>query len=82
MKEEELTKLRSKLEQQEMVMPEDTDSGKDEDKDSPPNGPSPLTHRDSSPQDDDLLSEASFSRYVSCSRTHTPHTHTPIYPVR
>lgn len=62
-KEEELTKLRSKLELQEMALDEDTDSGKEECKETPPNGPASLTPRDSSPTNEDALSEASFSRY-------------------
>lgn len=62
-KEEELTKLRSKLELQEMIMAEATDSGKeDKSKVSPPSDPAPLSHQDSSQVDEDLMSEASFSR--------------------
>ena len=58
-KEEELTKLRSKLEIQEMAIAEETDSGKGESSESPPNG---LAQGDPLSQDEDLLSEVSYSR--------------------
>ena len=67
MKKEELTKLRSKLERQEMVMAEDTEAGKEEEeeeegKESGSDVAPVLLQQDSSPVDEDLLSEASFSR--------------------
>ena len=62
-KEKELEKLRSKLELQEMVMAETTDSRKEEEsEESTIDGPAPLLQQDSSPPDEDLLSEVSFSR--------------------
>ena len=61
-KEEELIKLRSKLKHQEMVIAaEETDSGKSEGKETPPNS---LEGDDTLTQDDDLLSEVSYSRYM------------------
>lgn len=65
MKKEELTKLRAKLECQEMSMEETTDSGKEEEEEDKEPGtdvPAVLLQPDSSPVDEDLLSEASFSR--------------------
>ena len=76
-KEEELTKLREKLEHEERVMADSMDSGKEEEdgdggegKEAGPltftSNPvaAPLPQQDSTVTEEDLLSEVSFSRYV------------------
>ena len=72
-KEKELTKLREKLEHQERVMADTTDSGKEEDEEEEKeegsltltrNPAAPLPQQDSTVTDEDLLSEVSFSRYM------------------
>ena len=65
MKKEELTKLRAKLERQEMLMAEATDSGKEEEEEDKEPGadiPAVLLQQDPSLVEEDLLSEVSFSR--------------------
>lgn len=64
-KKEELMKLRAKLEREEMLMEGSTDSGKEEeeeDKEPSTDVSTVLLQQDSSPVDEDLLSEVSFSR--------------------
>ena len=66
-KEEELTKLRSKLELQEMAMAESADSSGKEEEDGEESltltsNPTTLPQQDSTVTDEDLLSEVSFSR--------------------
>ena len=91
-KEEELKKLREKLEHQERVMAESVDTGKEEEEEEGEgeekevgpltlagNPAAPPLQQDSTMTDEDLLSEVSFSRYVESPPP--PHTHIRIIGV-